>query len=99
MGRCVLTRMNIHSDVLAPNIEETELTLLDLGGSWNIRFGSYGSMYEAKMTTQDLEEIVSVASAMLIEHDEWEAAETGDYETEPKFDELNTEAWLDMEAG
>jgi hypothetical protein len=94
--------VKFHTLLFGEPHREVEVPIIDFhNNEWTIRFGDYGNMYEVKATNDDLEELVAVLSAMLIESEQEEAAKSGDYESygedEPKWDEKQTEAWLDTE--
>jgi hypothetical protein len=75
-----------------------ELTIVDYKDSnWELKLGSYGHYSSAHASTKDIRNLIGVLEQMMKDNDEREAVASGDYETEPKEDERNTEAWLDKE--
>lgn len=100
---CNIQTIKLDTILSEQEVGSVDMRVIDFygDGNWTIRFGDYGHMYEAKATTENIELLVSVLSAMLIDREEVMAAESGDANT-PWLDTVQeedhkVEAWLDME--
>jgi hypothetical protein len=93
----------IKESVFHPTISELELPTVPVSvinycdGTWAIKFGEYGATFYLNGTEDDISKLFIVFGNMLHDEAVRQAVESGDYETEPKEDERNTDAWLNLE--
>lgn len=95
---CFIKELEL-SNFFTPESKKTNrLQVIDYDdGHWGIQIGEYGAQFTAMATTADIYKLTEILVKMTDANAEREAVATADYETEPKDDERNTEAWLDKE--
>lgn len=99
---CFINDFKFHATINGELHGETEARVIDyVNGTWSLQFGDYAGRYEVRATTEDIERLINLLAEMLCNNDMEMAALSGDFEnygeTEPKWDEKQTEAWLDTE--
>ena len=99
---CFIKSVDFHATINDEPYGETEVRVIDyVNGTWGIQLGDFAGRYEVRGTTEDIEKLINLLAEMLCNNDMEMAALSGDFEnygeTEPKWDEKQTEAWLDKE--
>ena len=94
---CVMRDVELYR-TLGEDKYKTTVTITDFrDGTWTIKLGEFGCETTLRLDDASVEALFIAIGDMLHDHDVWEAVSSGDMEMNPKEDERNTEAWLDVE--